>query len=128
MAAKTAEQSKYASDILGRFDKLAQDVQTHYEVWGMTMAEAKEVVNHLDAVADDFEKAAFGAESLGKRQREILAAVIQQDSDEPYMKTFEKPFRPHQTDADEPYMSAYDDDDSSAVEKGKEENGEPLAP
>jgi hypothetical protein len=128
MAAKTAEQSKYASNILGRFDKLAQDVQAHHEAWGMTMAEAKEVVNHLDVVADDFEKAAFGEGSFQNRQREVLAAVIQHDSDEPYMKTFEKPFQPHQTDADEPYMSAYDDDDSSGVEKGKEENGEPLAP
>jgi len=128
MAAKTAEQTKHASEILGRFDRLAADIQADHASWGMTMEEAKGVVNHLDMVADNFEKAAFGEKSLQKRQVEIVAAVIQRDPDEPYMDTFRNPFHPHQTDADEPYMSAYTDDDSSGVETGKEENGEPLAP
>jgi len=128
MAVKTAEQSKYASDILGRLDKLAEDIQKHHASWGMTMEEAKGVVNHLDGVADNFEKLAFGEDSLGKRQREVLAAVLQRDTDEPYMDNFQSPTQPVQTDADEPYMSAYNDDQTSAVERGKATNGRPLAP
>lgn len=128
MAVKTAEQSKYASEILTRLDKLAEDIQKHHDAWGMTMKAAKGVVNHLDSVADDFEKAAFGENSLQRRQQEILAAVIQRDSDEPYMDNFRNPQQPEQTDADEPYMSAYNDDQSSAVEMGRVMNGRPLVP
>lgn len=128
MAVKTAEQSKYASNILGRLDKLAQDIQEHHASWGMSMGQAKSVVNHLDAVADDFEKLAFGEASLQKRQHEVLAAVIQRDTDEAYMDNFQSPTQPIQTDADEPYMSAYNDDQTSAVGRGKATDGRPLAP
>ncbi len=128
MTAKTEEQSKYASEICGRLDKLALDIMNHHEKWGMTQEEAKVVVNALDGAADNFEMAAFGKESFDNRRREVIAAVIQYDSDEPYMDTFRNPMKPHQTDADEPYMGAYQDDQSSAVESGKERNGEPLAP
>jgi hypothetical protein len=128
MAVKTAEQSKYASNILGRLDKLAADIQEHHASWGMSMEEAKGVVNHLDSVADDFEKMAFGPGSLENRQREIMAAVLQRDTDEPYIDNFQSPTQPVQTDADEPYMAAYNDDQTSAVERGKATNGRPLAP
>lgn len=128
MAVKTAQQSKYASEILTRIDKLAKDIQEHHDKWGMSMQEAKAVVNHLDLVADDFEKAAFGEESFLKRQREVMAKVLQRDPDESFMDNYNNIHQPEQTDADEPYMSAYNDDQSSAVETGREENGEPLAP
>lgn len=128
MTVKNADHSKYASDILGRIDKLAADIQTHHASWGMSMDEAKDVVNHLDTVADNFEQAAFGTESFENRRTEILAAVLQSDPDEPYMQSFRNIHQPVKTDADEPYMGAYNDDQSSAVETGKEQNGERLAP
>jgi len=124
----SAEQSKQASDILTHLDNLALAVKAKFASWGMTQEDAKKVVNGLDSVADNFERATFGEESLQKRQAEICAAVIQRDSDEPYMDTFQNPHQPVQTDADEPYMGAYGDDQSSAVDTGKEENGEALVP
>ena len=124
----SAEESKKASEILGRYDKLAKDIQDNHESWGMSFDDAKVAVNRLDAAADAFEKGAFGEASLQHRQIEVVAAVLQKDPDEPYMDAFQNIHQPHQTDGDEPYMGAYGDDQSSAVETGKEENGEALNP
>jgi hypothetical protein len=124
----SAEQSKRASEILGRLDNLAKEIQDKHASWGMTFEAAKTVVNGLDSVADSFEKSAFGPESFERRQREILAAVVQREPDEPYMDSFKNPMEPVQTDADEPYMGAYGDDQSSAVQTGKSTAGRPLAP
>lgn len=126
----SAEQSKQASELLGRLDKLAADIQANHESWGMSLEDAKPLVNGLDKLADDLEQRFFGAASLQRRQVEILkqAKVIQKDSDESYMDTFNSPMKPHQTDGDEPYMSAYADDQSQAVQTGKSTSGRPLAP
>lgn len=124
----SAEQSKRASEILGRLDTLAKEIQEKHASWGMSFDNAKKVVNGLDSVADSFEKAAFGSESFERRQREILAKVVQREADEPYMDNFVNPMEPIQTDADEPYMGAYGDDQSSAVQDGKSTVGRPLAP
>ena len=113
MTVKTAEQSNRASEILERLDNVVLDIQKHHASWGMDRSEAEPIVNHLDAVLDDFEKLAFGEESFEARQREVMAAVIQRDPDEPYMDTFNAP--ENHTDADEPYMSAYSDDESHSV-------------
>lgn len=129
MATKlSAEQSKKASEVLGRLDKVAESIQENHAAWGMSFDDAKTLVNHLDKVADDFEASVFGVDSLSKRQAEVLktAAVLQHDSDESYMSTFGAPMKPHQTDGDEPYMSAYADDQSAAVQNGKATNGRPL--
>ena len=124
----SAEQSKQASDVLGRIDDLAKTVQANHASWGMSFDDAKTVVNDLDKTADTFERMAFGEESLQRRRQEVLAKVIQREPDEGYMDTFQNPHQPIQTDADEPYMGAYGDDQSSAVADGKEETGEALAP
>lgn len=126
----STEQVKQASELLGRVDKIAQEIQANHASWGMSLDEARPLVNSLDKLADDLEARFFGAASLQRRQIETLkqAKVIQQDSDEPYMKTFNSPMAPHQTDADEPYMSAYADDQSQAVQVGKSETGRALAP
>jgi hypothetical protein len=129
MTTKLSEdQSKKASEILGRYDKLAKDIQQNFASWGMDFEDARVAVNKLDAAADAFEKGAFGEASLQHRQIEVVAKVLQKDPDEPYMDAFQNIHQPHQTDGDEPYMGAYGDDESSAVETGKEENGEALAP
>jgi hypothetical protein len=126
----SAEQAKVASELLGRLDKIAHEIQANYAAWGMSLNEARPLVQNFDKLADQLEAHFFGERSLQARQIEVLkvAKVIQQDSDEPYMKTFNAPMAPHQTDADEPYMSAYADDQSQAVQVGKSETGRALAP
>lgn len=131
MATKlSAEQKKAADNILGRLDKCAADIQDNHEQWGLSFEAARDLVNHLDRVADTFESKVYGEGSLRQRQVEVLkqAKVIQQDSDEGYMGTFNAPTAPHQTDGDEPYMAAYKDDQSSGVQNGKSTTGRPLAP
>lgn len=126
----SSEQSKQASALLGRLDKIATDIQANHASWGMSFEDARSLVNSLDKVADQLETNFFGPESFQARQVEILkeAKVIQKDSDESYMDTFNSPMAVHQSDADEPYMSAYADDQSQAVQSGKATNGRPLAP
>jgi hypothetical protein len=120
----SAEQSKQASAVLGRLDRIAANVQANHEKWGMSFEAAKGLVNDLDRVADEIEVFSFGTDSFACRQAEVL----QKDADEGYMATFTNPMKPIQTDGDEPYMSAYADDQSSAVRKGKGGDGRPLAP
>jgi hypothetical protein len=126
----SAEEAAAASEILARVDRIASEIQANHKSWGMAFEAARPLVQSLDKLADDLETRFFGASSLQRRQIEVLktAKVIQQDSDEPYMKTFNSPMAPLQTDADEPYMSAYGDDQSQAVQVGKSETGRALAP
>jgi hypothetical protein len=126
---------EHANNILGRLDKIAGTIQENHEKWGMDFSTAKSLVNEIDKTADEIEKAAFGEDSLRNRQLEVVAsndpkvaAVLQQDGDEGYMKTFNAPMAPHQTDSDEPYMGQFKDDQSQAVSTGKAENGRALAP
>lgn len=126
----SAEQSKKASELLGRLDKIAGDVQANYTSMGMTQEDAKRFVNAVDKMADELESHFYGQDSLQRRALEIAkqAKVIQKDSDESYMDTFNNPSKPRQTDGDEPYMSAYADDDTAGVNAGKSTTGRPLAP
>ena len=125
-----------ANRILGRLDRMASHVQENYEGWGMPFEAARDIVNALDATADEIESVAFGPESLAVRQEEVVVAstrgkqaqVIQQDSDEKYMTAFDNPMDPVEVESDEPYMKAYSDDQSSAVRSGKSSTGRPLAP
>jgi ABC-type transporter Mla subunit MlaD len=129
MTAKLA--SNDADRILARLDRIAATVQDKYASWGMPFETAKEVVNALDKTADEIEAASFGADSLAKRQAEVLsktAKVIQRDADEAYMDAFKNPMQPHQVEADERYMSLYKDDQSSAVGSGEASSGRKLAP
>lgn len=115
---------KAANNVLGRLDKLAGHIQENHEKLGLSFDDAKAIVNELDKTADEVETVVFGEESLLRRQAE----VIQRDSDEPYMDTFNSPTAPVQTDADEPYMDAFQDDESTAVDDGKDEAGRALNP
>lgn len=121
-----------ANKMLERLDKIASDVQNNFKAWGMPFEAAKAIVNAVDATADEIEKLAYGEESFQTRQAELVmpktAKVVQQDSDEKYMKTFANPMAPVQTEGDEKYMRAYSDDQSSAVQSGKSTTGKPLAP
>lgn len=144
------EQRDTANQILSRMDKLAAAVQANYSKWGLDFKQAKELVHGLDRVADETEQFIFGGDSLLRRQAEIAvqdpdfakeaqtvvgpaifakaAKVLQRDSDEPYMDSFNSITKPIETDADEPYMQTYADDQSSAVIEGEDETGRELAP
>lgn len=144
------EQRGKANQILSRMDKLAGAIQKNHAKWGLSFKQAKELVVSLDRVADETEAFLFGQDSLSRRQAEIAvqdedfakeaqrivgdevftkaARVIQRDSDEAYMDTFQNPMKPIETDADEPYMDAYSDDQSSAVFEGEDDTGRELAP
>lgn len=119
-----------ADQILTRLDKMAGFIQENHQKWGMSFEVAKGLVNDLDRTADAIEKVAFGEASLESRQVEVIkkAKVLQQDSDEKYMGTYNSPMAPKQTDSDEGYMSQFKDDQSVAVVDGKSTSGRPLAP
>lgn len=126
---------KEADSILARLDKVASAIQANHAKWGMPFKIAKQIVNDLDRTADEIEIASFGQESFEARQAEEVvgfrgrqAEVLQRESDEPYMTTFENPMSPIQTESDEPYMQAYADDQSSAVIHGVDVTGRHLAP
>lgn len=105
----------------GRLDALAKGGKINPKV-------ASQLVRAIDNFADRFQVAAFGEDNLKNHQ----AKVIKQDSDEPYMKTYDNPNKPIQTDPDEPYMhkvdksfnsdaiDTYDADRSSTVTDRKE--------
>lgn len=137
----SADQKKAADITLTRLDKAAAEVEANYQAWGLSLPDAREVVNHLDRIADDLEAHVYGPESMRNRQVEVLkvavqkelhqarvAKVLHQDADEPYMKSFAVSQGVVQQDGDEPYMAAYADDQSSAVQSGKSTTGRPLAP
>jgi hypothetical protein len=121
---------KEAASILSRLDRIAGVIQENCESWGMPFEAAKGIVNALDETADKIEKSAFGEDHFAQRQVNVLkqAKVIQQDSDEDYMGTFDAPSAPKQTDSDEAYMSLFQDDQTQAVAAGKSTTGRPLAP
>jgi hypothetical protein len=129
MPAKFAQEE--ASQVLTRLDRIAQVIQDNHEKWGMNFEAAKAVVNEIDKVADEVELHAYGPEHMYQRQVHVLrqAKVLEKDSDEGYMDTFNAPTAPIQNDADEnEYMSLFKDDQTIAVESGKATNGRPLAP
>jgi hypothetical protein len=119
-----------ANKALSRLDRIAGAIQENAEKWGIPFEAAKKMVNDLDRTADEIEKASFGEGSLATRQVAVLkgAKVLQQDSDEGYMGTFNAPTAPKQTDSDEGYMSLYRDDQTTSVSGGKSTTGRPLAP
>jgi len=105
---------------LESLDKVAAAIQANCEAWGMPFGLAKALTNKLDKMADELETAAYGEESVLNRQASVLgfakeAEVLERDSDEPYMDTFNAPMRTHQSDSDEAFMAAFNDDQSSAV-------------
>ena len=120
-----------------RLDRIASTIIAQHQAWGMPKEVAKQIVNALDATADEIEVASFGQESFTERQTEVCkqasrphtAEVLQRESDESYMQTFTNPMAPIQTEADEPYMKAYGPpDQSSSVIHGVSTSGRPLTP
>src|SRR5690606_11281260 len=107
MSTLSQKKAAQADNILARHDRIAAVVQEKAAKWGVPFEEAKALVNALDKLADDTETFIYGGQSLARRQAETLlrdeefrreasdtvgkavvskaAAVLQRDSDEPYM-------------------------------------------
>lgn len=111
-----------AVQILSRLDRLAGHIQSNHVAMNLPFEDAKAIVNDLDKVADMVHVESLGEASFHAHQ----AKVIQQESDESYMSTFNAPQAPHQQDSDEPYMGMFKDDQSSAVQTGKSTTNRPL--
>jgi len=90
-----------ANKVLSNLDLAASRIEELQKTGKLDPRVASTLIRDIDAFADKFEIAAYGAESLKRRQ----AAVLQGDADEQhYMKTFENPVKPLVTEKDELYM------------------------
>lgn len=126
---------KVANKLISTLESVATEVDQLAKAGKLDSEFASKVSSQIDAYADRLEIAAFGKESFLKRR----AKVLEMDSDEPYMKTFENPQEPLQTDPDEPYMhesgasfngksiKTYDSDDTSQVSERDEYNVRDLS-
>lgn len=119
---------KIASQILTKLDSTAKAVEELRDAGAVGSREAGELLHNIDSFADRFQVAHFGESSF----RDFQAKVIERDSDEPWMETFQNPQKPIEVDPDEPYMhetgksfncdsiKTYDSDDTSGVTDRKE--------
>jgi hypothetical protein len=101
----TPQQKQIANRVLHTLDSTAEQLDGLAKAGKIDPRLASAINRDIDTFADKFEIAVFGKENLQKRaSRLIQAKVVQRDSDEEYMKTFENPIKPITTDTDEPYM------------------------
>jgi hypothetical protein len=100
-------QKQVANRVLANLDETANRIDALAKAGKLDPRLAKALSTDIDTFADKFQVAAFGPESL-KRHATKVAKVIQKDSDEKYMDTFENPNKVIQSDADEPYMHKTD--------------------
>jgi hypothetical protein len=120
-----------ANQILTNLDETANLIDKLAKAGKVDPKVASELTGNIDSFADRFQVAAFGKGSLQTWKAKV-GKVLQRDSDEPYMETFQNPQKPIQTDPDEPYMHrteksfncdsipTYDSDDTSQVTERKE--------
>jgi hypothetical protein len=117
---------KIAAQVLDTLDSTGNEMERLAKAGLIDPKVAAELIRNIDVSADRIQIAAFGEGGLEAYKAKI-AKVIKQDSDEPYMKTFENVQKPLKTDSDEPYMHdapasfnakaipTFDDDISSSV-------------
>lgn len=120
-----------ANQILTNLDETANLIDKLSKDGKLSPKVAAELTGNIDKFADRFQVAAFGEQSLKAWQTKV-GKVLQRDSDEPYMETFQNPQKVIESDADEPYMHrteksfncdsipTYDSDDTSQVTERKE--------
>lgn len=116
----SAQHEELANQMLAALDRTANTIHQHYEAFGLSEADARTLLASIDSVSDSLEAKAFGQDSLNARKASAIellkqGKVLQKDSDEKYMATFQSPMKVHQRDADEKYMDLYNDDQTSAV-------------
>jgi hypothetical protein len=94
---------KNASAILTRLDSTATVIEKLAKAGKLNPRAASQMVRDIDTLADKVQVAAYGQEQFAAYQTKV-AKVLQKDSDEKYMDTFENPNKVVQSDQDEPYM------------------------
>lgn len=124
-------QKQVANKVLANLDETANKIDMLVKAGKIDPRLASTLVKEIDSFADRFQVAAFGPESL-KRHAAKVAKVLQKDSDEKYMDTFDNPNKVIQSDADEGFMHKteksfnsdaidnYDQDRTTAVTDRKE--------
>jgi hypothetical protein len=93
-----------ANKVLTNLDVAATKIERLAKSGKIEPRLASQLIRDVDSFADRFETAAFGKDSLQRRQ----AKVLQHDADEKYMATFNNPNKPIQVEADEGYMHKVD--------------------
>lgn len=126
---------KVARKIISTLENLAGELEALGQAGKLDVKFATKLATDIDSFSDKLEIAAYGEKSFNERR----AKVIQMESDEPYMKTFDNPQKPLQVEADEPYMhetgpsfngksvKTFDSDDSSGVSERDEYNVRDLS-
>lgn len=100
-----------ANKVLTNLDRTAGTLEALAKSGKVDPRVAAKLVHEIDSFADRFQVAAFGEESLRKHQ----AKVIQKDSDEKFMDTFDNPNKLIEGDADEDFMKEFDTDRTTTV-------------
>lgn len=99
-----------ANKVLANLDETANKIDLLVKSGKIDKRVASTLVRDIDAFADRFQVAAFGPDALKRHVAKVskVSRVLEQDSDEPYMKTFDNPNKVIQSDSDEPYMHRTD--------------------
>jgi len=122
---------KIAAQVLDTLDATGNEIAALAASGFLSPEVTGELLHNIDSSADRLQLAAFGPEAFAAYKAKI-AKVIKQDSDEPYMKTFDNVNAPEKVEADEPYMHktepsfnsksipTFDQDNSAAVSERSE--------
>lgn len=105
---------KIANSVLTTLDRTASKIQHLIATGKIEPRAASALILEIDGYADRFQVAAFGADKLAA-YRSKVSKVLQKDSDEKFMDTFDNPNKVIQSDADEAFMKEFDTDNSSDV-------------
>lgn len=91
---------KTANQILSSLDRSANAIDALANAGKIDVKLAAEISGYLDSASDKIEVEAFGTRNLAARQ----AKVLQRDSDEKFMDTYDNPNKVLQSDSDEKFM------------------------
>lgn len=123
-----AMDKKTANQVLQTLDDTATRLQNLKVAGKIDAKTADGLIREIDTFADKVQVATFGKASFQR----FVSKVIQKDSDEKFMDTFDNPNKVIQSDSDEPYMhkappsfnskgiDTYDQDGSATVSERKE--------
>ena len=118
---------KVANRVLTNLDFAAGRIEGLAKSGKLDPKLAAKLVSEIDSFADRFQVAAYGAESLENFKAQV-AKVLQKDSDEKYMDTFDKPIGIIEAESDEPYMKSFDEDITESVTDRDEYTVRDIAP
>lgn len=105
---------KLANKVLTNLDRTAGMLEALAKDGKVDARVASKLIGDIDSFADRFQVAAFGEKALASHKAKV-AKVIESDSDESYMKTFDNPNKVLEKDADESYMDTFDTDRTTTV-------------